>query len=350
MPAGAFPPAAAAPAPGYYAPPIYSAPPALPPEKTMSVFGKIGIGAISLLAVVSALASPIPESMSDGAEIAGYRFGRLIATILFPFLISYAVAGRRKARNPNLFAGLFCGIGFFMLLISAAGSAGSMRVENSDQKVSRLMREAAGLQPVRTSIFGEPKSDTKLRGLFKDIINVNKEYQQATEKFDVSLTARLATPESFADPSSVADGLKVMHSAYALDAQQEQRMQAILDNFRHGFDDLPASDRETILNGFNAGLSQVMPARQRAISTEKAWIDSMDDAYSYAQAHHTDFSLSSAGHLAISDNDVREEFNRRIHALNDSRAQFMQAKSAFDRMQGESFKKMGISREQTGLH
>lgn len=315
----------------------------------MSVFGRIGIVAVSLLAIGYAFASPLPDLPNESQAI-GYRFGTLIAAILLPFLIAYAVAGRRKARNPNLFAGLFCGIALFMLLANAASSAGSMRVENSDQKVSRLMREAAGLQPVRTSIFGEPKSDAKLRGLFKDIIIANKEYEQATEKFDINLTAKLATPQSFADPSSVADGLKVLHSAYDLDAQQEQRMQKILDNFRHGFDDLSSSDRVTMLNAFNAGLNQVMPARQRAISTEKAWIDAMDNTYSYAQSHHSDFSMSSSGHLAISNNDVREEFNRRIHALNDSRAEFMQAKGAFDRMQGESFKKMGISREQTGLH
>ena len=314
----------------------------------MSVFGKIGIGIVSLLAIAYALASPLPD-LPNEAQAIGFRFGTMIAGCLFPFLIAYVVAGRRKARNPNLFAGLFCGIAFFILLANVAGS-GALQTETTNQKISRLMHEAAGTQPVRKPLFGEPKADTKLRDLFKAIISTNKEYQQDTEKFDISLTAKLATPQSFADPDSVADGLKILHSAYNLDALQEQRMQKILDDFKHGFDDLPSSDREIMLNAFNAGLTQVMPARQRAISTEKTWIDAMDDAYAYAQSHHADFSLTSAGHLAINNNDVREEFNRRIHVLNSSRQEFMLAKGAFDRMQGESFKKLGLSREQTGLH
>ena len=315
----------------------------------MSVIGKIGIAAEVLFAILFAVAVPTTD-LPNEAQALGFRIGTLLSGLLFPFIIAYPIAGRKKARKPNLFAGVFCGIGFFMLLANVAGNAGSLQVETTNQKISRLMHEAAGTQPVRKRLFGEPKADTRLRDLFKAIISTNKEYQQATEKFDVSLTAKLATPQSFADPDSVADGLKVLHSAYSLDALQEQRMQKILDDFKHGFDDLPASDREIMLNAFNAGLTQVMPARQRAISTEKTWIDAMDDVYAYAQSHHADFSLNSTGHLAISNNDVREEFNRRIHVLNSSRAEFMQAKGAFDRMQGESFKKMGLTREQTGLH
>lgn len=222
-------------------------------------------------------------------------------------------------------------------------------LEPTDQKVARLMREAAGLQPVRNSIFGEDKTDTKMRDLFKDIIRINKDYQDAVDKLDTSETAKLNTAESFADPSTVADGLKQLHAAYDLDAQQEQRMQEAMENFKHKFDDLSPSQRNSVVNAFNTGIAKVMPTRQRAISTEKAWVDSVDDVYDYAQSHHSDFAMSN-GTLVIGNDTVREEFNTRVRTLNARRDEFLQAKNEFARMQGQTFQKMGVSRSQTGLH
>ncbi|HZD95279.1 MAG TPA: hypothetical protein VE133_13550, partial [Candidatus Sulfotelmatobacter sp.] len=146
-----------------------------------------------------------------------------------------------------------------------------------------------------------------------------------------------------------AEGLKQLHVAYELDAQQEQRMRDILGKFKQDFNDLPQSERGQIVNGFETGLSKVMPTRQRAITTEKAWIDSLDEIYTYAQSHHSDISMSN-GRLVISSNPVREEFNIHIRAMNARRAEFVQAKDAFDKMQAQSINRMGVSREQTGLH
>ena len=316
----------------------------------MSVFGKIGIVLVSMLAIGYAFGAPVPATPSE-AEAVGFRIGRLLAAILIPFLIAYLAAGRRKARNPNLFAGLFCGIGFLLLLVNAGSSFGAgLQPETSEQKAGRLMREAAGLQPVRKPLFGEDKTEAKLRNFFKDLIGINKEYQQAVDKLDMSATDKLSTPESFADPSLAAEGLRQLHAAYAVDEMQEQRMQQILENFKHGFDDLSPADREGMLKGFNEGLAKGMPARQRATSTEKAWIEALDEVYAYARAHHDDFRMNSNGHLGVVHDDVREEFNTRVRTLNARREEFMQAKTDFEKMQGQSLEKMGLSRQQTGLH
>jgi hypothetical protein len=165
----------------------------------------------------------------------------------------------------------------------------------------------------------------------------------------MSAAEKLNTPQSFADPSSAAEGLRQLHAAYAVDELQEQRMQQVLENFRHNFDDLSPSDRQTMLNAFNQGLSKGMPARQRAISTEKAWIEALDDVYTYARSHHSDFSMSN-GRLAVASQGVREQFNLLVRTLNARRVEFMQAKNDFEKMQGQNLQKMGLSREQTGLH
>lgn len=350
-------PAAAAPAPARVYPPLstvsvasgYPPAPSIPqPPKTMSVFGMIAIGAAILLAVVYAVAAPVPP-LPNEAQALGYRFGTILGALGLPFLIAYPIAGRRKARNPNLFAGLFCGIALFILLANAMGNPGVLQPESSEQKAARLMREAAGTQPVRHSIFGENKTDTKLRNLFKDILALNKEYQEAESKLDISEVKNLSTPESFADPDSVAGALRQLHAAYDVDAHQEERMGEVLENFKHGLDDLPASERQEMLDGFNQGLGRATPTRQRAISSEKAWIDSLDDIYGYAQSHHADFTIAN-GRVGINDDQVREEFNTRVHTMNARRTEFLQAKHDLDELQSQNLQKIGLSPQQVGLH
>lgn len=220
--------------------------------------------------------------------------------------------------------------------------------ETTDQRMSRLMREAADLQPVRKPLFGEDKIDTRMRTLFKEVINANKDYQAAVNRLDTSAINNLIIPKSFADPSSASAGLQQMHAAYALDALQEQRMQTIAENLKKSFDDFSPSERETATNGFDAGLAQVMPVRQRAITTEKAWMDAVDDVYDYARSHHSAFTISS-GHVAISDNAVREKFNSRIRTMNSRRAEFLRAKAELANMQNHNLEKMGLSHQQIGL-
>ena len=312
----------------------------------MSVLGMIGIAAVSLLALAYASLAPVPE-LPNESQAVGFRIGTLIGALAIPFIIAFVIAGRRKARNPNLFAGLFCGIAFGMILLNGVRNLGSLQPETTDQKVGRLMREAAGLQPVRRPLFGEAKTDGKMRDLFKDLIALNKEYKDAAAKLDTSAVKNLSTPESFANPDSAADGLNQLHAAYALDAHQEERMQQIIENFKRSFDDLSAADREAMQSGFDKGISQTMPMRQRAISAEKGWIDSVDDVYAYAQAHHADFSMF-IGRLGISDPQVREDFNTRIRTMNARRTEFLQAKHAIDEIQSRNLQKFGVSPQQAG--
>ena len=313
----------------------------------MHTLGVVGIAAVVCLAALFAFAAPVPPLPNDN-QVSAYRIVRFLAAGVLPLLIAYPIAGRRKARNPNLFAGLFCGIALFMILANAAGSLVAFPPETADQKASRLMREAAGLQPVRKP-SREDISDTKLRDLFKQIVTINKDYQAEVDKLDTSATTRLNTPQSFADPNSVGEGLRELHAAYELDARQEQRMSEVLENFGHGFDNLPPSDRESMLKGFNQGLAQVMPTRQRAVTTEKAWIDSLDDVYRYARANHSQFRMAG-GHLQVTGEETRQGFNRRIRAINASRQEFLKARSDFDRLQGETLQKTGINRGEIGLH
>jgi hypothetical protein len=215
------------------------------------------------------------------------------------------------------------------------------RSETPDQHVARLIREASGQQPVRSPMFGEDKMDTRMRELFKSMFKLNKDYQDAVNHLDTSQTGRLSTPESFADPDSARPALQQMHAAYDLDAQQEQNLQALMNNFRSSLSDLPANQRAGFVAAFNRGLENVMPLRRRATSAEKAWVDALDDIYGFADQHHSEIQLAD-GHLQITNPATLDEFNTKVRMLNSRREQFVRARQDFERFQNQQVQKMGV--------
>ena len=223
----------------------------------------------------------------------------------------------------------------------------SSGLETTDQKITRLMREAAGLQPERKSFLGEDSVDTKVRELFRSMIRLNKEYQAAMDKLDIGETHKLTNPESFADPASAAEGIRQLHAAYDLDSQQEQKLRQMMQNFRNEFEDSSPFEGQ-ILKGLDESMIKTQSMRQPLASTEKAWIDAMDDVHNYAELHHSDFKLRQ-GHLQIADDSERQEFNSKIDALNARRREFLQARDEFQRTQTQTWQKMGISRQDAGL-
>jgi hypothetical protein len=292
---------------------------------------------------------------SDVARFCLFCGSALPPVVQQPQAVASAIAPATKKKSNTTLTVVLVIVGVLVLspiLIAfvvgfAEGFGSSM--ETADQKVARLMREAAGLQPVKKPFLGEGKIDTQLRDLFRKLIQLNKSYQAEVQTLDVSQVRRLATPESFADPSSADEGLRQLHAAYDLDAQQEQRLRQLLDDFRTQLNDVPVWQRQNALDGFNRGLAQSMAPRERATSTEKAWVDAMDDVYNYAELHHVDFSLRY-GQLTIADDSERQEFNAKVEALNARHKEFNQAQEEFNRFQGSALQKMGVSQQQLGAH
>jgi hypothetical protein len=347
MPGGVS-PAAAAPAPAYLQPDLRfsSAPP-----KTMHWLGIVGMAVIVGLTVFFAFNARVPQLPKRDQEI-GYRFGFFLWPILIGMVVAWLVAGRKRRRDPNLFAILFCSIAAGVAGLTVVGNlrtTGSLPFhgpETTDQKITRLMREAGGAQPVHKSWFGESSVDATLRDMFTELIAYNKNYTAAAAKIDLSKVRLLNTPQAFADPDSAAEGLRELHAAYDLDSLETQRMQQFIAKYRARFAALSPSDK-SITTGFDKGLAQSAPLRNRAISGEQAWIASVDQVYDYARAHHSSFKFVNA-HLVIADHAALLEFNSRIHTMNQDRLDFLAAKKQLDDFQHNTLQKFGLTPQQTG--
>src|SRR5215467_8728039 len=115
------PPAGAATAAGTAA----AAAPALtaaPPErKPMSIVGMLAIAAV--VGIIVFLGIMLPVEGDNQAQVEGFRVGRTLAGLVFPGLLAYVIAGRKRARKPNQFALLFC---LFGLILNGANAMSSL--------------------------------------------------------------------------------------------------------------------------------------------------------------------------------------------------------------------------------
>jgi hypothetical protein len=319
-------------------------PPAQP--KTMSLWSWLGLAAVVALAVTAAFVRPVEEGTP--AFQTGYRIGGLLASLGIPALIAYVIAGRKKARKPNLFALIF---GVVCILFLAANFAGEMNFESADQRISRLMREAAGLQRIRQAMFPRDRRwDDGVRDVFRDLLRQNKDYMEAYSKIDQSQVGKINQPESFVDARLAAPALKQLHAAYDLEAAQEIRVKEILGKLRTAMESgvSSASEREAVEKGFEQGMAKQMPKRRRVVEAEKQWVDAVDSEYAYAQQHEKDFQLIQ-GHLGIPVAAVREEFNARVRQQEARRKELLEAKKEFDQFQSQTLQKVGMSAKDAGM-
>jgi hypothetical protein len=315
--------------------------PAGPPQpRTMSTVAKIFLVVVFLLAVLVGILRPVEPG--DAAFVAGEHIGALIFLIGMPLLVAWLVAGRKKARHPNRFVLIFCLIsGFFTL----ANAVTLLQLEEPEARFARLMREAAGVQPESHRGFGRQRRfDDQVRDQYRKLLQQNREYEQTVKEMDVSRVKQLNSAVAFVTPDVEQEGLSQLHALYDADAGEEQKVRAIIADLRHVLESYATSpaERETILRDFDNSSSAQFAKRQEALDAEKAWVDAEDDVHAYAGAHRDTISLRN-GHLVISDETVRSEFNGKIDAQEEKRKAFVKAQELFGQSQADSLKKMGLS-------
>jgi stress response protein YsnF len=311
----------------------------------MSVLAKIFLIVDILLAVALAVFKAL--DMADPAEMVGAQIGALIVLVGFPLLIAWLAAGRKKVRHPNRFVLIFCLISGFIIL---ANSTTVFNFEQPEARFARLLREAAGVQPVSHHGFGRQRRfDDQVRDQYRKLLQQNRDYTEAVKQIDNSRVKDLNKAASFATPEAAQEGLAQLHALYDVDAAEEQKVRTIMADLRHVLETYASSpaERDDMLKGFDNSMSAQFAKRQEALDAEKAWVDAEDDVHAYADAHRRALSELN-GHLVISDETVRSEFNTKIDTQEEKRKAFLKAQQQFSQSQADSLKKMGLSGKNLG--
>jgi hypothetical protein len=249
-----------------------------------------------------------------------------------------------RLHTKSYWVGILC---LVMLLLSAAGPVVAQGNGILEEHINRLVKEAIGVQPIRNS--GSPSQnafDRAFRLQYRALIQANRDYEGALKQIDSNVIRQLGTPQSLATPANAAPGLRQMHLGYTLEVQHEQRVQEIYAGLKRIFEtaDWAAPRRQQLVELFES--MTVVPSleRQRCISAEKAWIDSMDDLYRYTSEHSTDVHLVE-GAITIDDTTIQRDFNAKIISTEAHRRVFLKAKQEYAGMQAQAFRALAVDRK-----
>lgn len=314
--------------------------------------GVLGLLAMCLAVLLAIVAAVVASRAYAGphASAEGYLIGTLLGALGFPFMIAYLAAGRRKSRNPRAFAWIFSAITVLFAFGSLTSNIGSIKAETGEQMAGRLMREAAGLQPIHQSLFsGRRKMEDGLRAQFKKMVDVNKDYMEKVGQLDTSAVSELNSSKSFVQPEVGDLALKQIHAVYDLDVAQEQRLAQIISDLRKVLDSTASSESERVEmeKGFDRGMQEAMTKRSTTVAAEKAWVESLDEEYQYARAHQA--SLREAdGRVVIQGHEIVLEFNRRMRQQETQRKEFVKLQQEFTQFQADTLRKAGLKPEDIG--
>lgn len=320
------------------------APVANPASRAMGVPARIFF--VITILVVFAVAIMTPVDPGSESFETGEHIGTVSAALGIPALIAYVIAGRKKTRNPNRFALIFCVIAVVFTL----GNAASMlSFEAPQQRFTRLMREAAGVQPVsHKGLPSQRRLDDAVRSQYGKMLQQNRDYMEQVKKLDNSKVKEINTAKAFVSAEIAQPALDQLHALYDADAAHEREVQSTLNGLRNVFNDVqPAAEREAMLKGFDESLAQQNVRRQQLLDLEKAWIDSVDDEHAFAAAHRDSFRLVGAS-LVIADPEVRAEFNGKIQLQEENRKAFLKQQAESSKSTSESLGKMGLSGKDVG--
>ena len=312
--------------------------------KTMGIAAKIFLALTILLALLVGTFRPVDPG--DAAFEAGQHLGALVALLGLPALVAFLVAGRKKVRHPNRFVLVFCVISGVLIL----GNAASMlSFETPQQRFARLLREAAGTQPVSHKGFpSQRKLDDAIRVQYGKLLQQNRDYLAVVAKLENSKVKEINTAQAFASAEAAQQGLDQLHALYDADAGHEQEVRETLAGLRRVFEGVGnAAEREAMLKGFDESIAEQNSRRQQALALEKAWVDAVDDEHAYAAAHRASIRLVQ-NTLVIDDPEIRSELNGKIQLQEQRRKAFLKSQNEFNKSQAESRNKMGLSGKDLG--
>jgi hypothetical protein len=190
-----------------------------PGPRTMGIPARIFLALTIVLAVLVVIFKPV-EPGSAGFE-GGQYFGGLLAVLGIPALIAFLVAGRKKARHPNRFALVFCVISGVLIL----GNAASMlSFETPQQRFARLLREAAGTQPVsHKGLPSQRKLDDAVRAQYGKLLQQNRDYLALVAKLDNSKVKEINTARALASAAVAQPALDQLHALYDADPPMSRK-------------------------------------------------------------------------------------------------------------------------------
>jgi hypothetical protein len=280
----------------------------------------------------------------SSGELGGEAFGYALSGVLIPGLISYAIAGRKKARDLNRF-----GLAFFLVSAFVFALEVSQSHPKQSESPSDLVREVTGKKTVDPANSSE--TDRLGRTVLADMLAIRKSHDAQVAKFSSDLS-HIYSAESFSNRVSMQRCIDAVQGTLSADEDFSHQFQAWRDHIKEKVDhsSLSEADKEGFTHGVEKAIggSDILKVRDQIVEAEEKWAAATKDLYTYAMANDQKIKVKGS-ELLINDERVRSDFNRQLKDCRDLRNNLRSLNSQLRQLQEAGMKKMGIARDDLGL-
>lgn len=240
------------------------------------------------------------------AESSGYAMGGVV----FVGLIAYAIAGRRKVRNPNRFGFWYWGLALLFYRVEF-----SHRPPDPKLHVGELFKEAAGTKAIERE--GSPM-DIVVRDFMRDVLPYKKAYEAKVETFGVEM-AKVGSAESFANKAAMQSSIEAVRGIVAADQDYGQQLDNILERVQKKVDatSLTESEKRAFMKGLSGayGNSKILADRRQVMAAETQWSDATVELYQLGLANSGKIRVKGS-QIVINDENLRARFNHQLQEFN----------------------------------
>jgi hypothetical protein len=186
-----------------------------------------------------------------------------------------------------------------------------------------------------------------VRQYFKEIIEQNKLYQSKVAALNFE---NLYTQESYLDAREANRMIKEVEDALQIEEDQVAALDGIATRCKERINALDWSEGEKrrFISGFESKYKETVASRTPLINSEKEWVTSISDLYSFVLENQGYFQRSGS-EVLISNEHVLASFNARVEQANKLRETYQAVLKDFDQKQKANSAGLGLSAHDLGL-
>lgn len=273
-------------------------------------------------------------------------FGYAFSSVLIPFLIAYAIAGRKNSRKPVTFGLCFLGISFVFLLMEMAHPP-----KNPNDRVADLLREATGAKS--SSGYGSFDSPTEklTREVMGEFLAKAKTYQQQSSEMSAELEHLYSAP-SFSSLDAMnrtrASVQKITELDHNFVLQCEQWPARVREQVARS--SVSESDKQGFLKGFDETYSKSdsLTLRRKADQIEAQWSSDTLALYAFAASHASRLHVKD-DHIFIAGDDVCAEFNELLRKSREQQQKLADVNTQLANLQSAGLQRYGLTKSDFGM-
>jgi hypothetical protein len=291
-------------------------------------------------------------------ESASAQAGALLGNLAAWFFLALIIGGlaslaAKPPRRMKLFATVFAVAGILISLGSVAIDYLRQRSYRSQQQakaqqMADFAKEYAAAHPVNGAFTTLPGSDVSAltRDFFSQVNRLRNKHNQDSAQYAGAL-GKLYTAESFSSLATMRQSMQAADGIRKIDQDYGDAFGKSLNELKNRVQasSLSARDKEKLMQGIGSAMPASWKAQQKA---EGKWAEATHAFYEFALEQSSSIKAEN-GHVQISSDAVRQEFNSRMHECADLRNRFLEATRTMALKPQASMKNPGVTSSDPSL-